>query len=99
MSEVELSVDLQSTEHGGRYVIVVDNGPEAEMTYRKVDENTINIDRTYVPDQYRGRGIAKLLFDRAIEDAKSNGTKIVPQCSYVAVQFRRHPELSDLLAT
>ena len=33
-----------------------------------------------------------------IEDARSEGFKIIPTCSYVAAQFDRHPEWADLRA-
>jgi predicted GNAT family acetyltransferase len=46
----------------------------------------------------RGRGVAQFLVEALIADAREQGFRIVPQCSYVAVQFRRHPEWVDLLA-
>lgn len=98
MSEADLNVEHQSDKKAGRYSIKIADGPEAEMTYRRVNDTTISIDHTFVPNAYRGRGIAKILFDRAIVDARANNNKIIPTCSYVAAQFRHHPELSELLA-
>lgn len=91
-------IEKQDGANGGRYVIFLDNGDEAEMTYRRRDENTIIIDHTMVPPAYRGKGIAEELVNRGIADARADGHKIVPLCSYVATQFRRHPEWTDLLA-
>jgi predicted GNAT family acetyltransferase len=51
-----------------------------------------------VPPEGRGQGIAGKLLDALITDAREQGFKIVPQCSYVAAAFRRHPEWADLLA-
>jgi predicted GNAT family acetyltransferase len=55
-------------------------------------------DHTLVPPEIGGKGVAAALVDALIADAKSEGFKIVPQCSYVDAQFRRHPEWADLLA-
>ena len=82
----------------GRYVIRLAPGYEAEMTYRKADNGTIVIDHTGVPPEYEGRGIAARLVNRAISDAREQGFKITPVCSYVVLQFRRHPEWADLRA-
>ena len=46
----------------------------------------------------RGRGIAGKLVEALIDDARSEGFKIIPSCSYVAAQFKRHPEWVDLRA-
>ena len=34
----------------------------------------------------------------AVQSAKAEGFRIVPQCSYVAAAFARHPEWADLRA-
>jgi uncharacterized protein len=82
----------------GRYVARLGNGEEAEMTYRRAAPGTLVFDHTLVPPAFRGYGVAAKLMDRAIADAREEGFKIVPVCSYVVAQFRRHPEWSDLLA-
>ncbi|MEO8881804.1 MAG: GNAT family N-acetyltransferase [Devosia sp.] len=98
MPDQNYTVDREDTDVGGRYVVHIEPGAEGEMTFRKTDANVITIDHTGVPREFRGSGIAQLLVDRMIADAQANGTKIVPLCSYVVAQFRRHPEWSDLLA-
>ena len=45
----------------------------------------------------RGSGVAEALVEALVADAREQGFTIVPQCSYVEAQFRRHPEWADLL--
>jgi uncharacterized protein len=54
-------------------------------------------DHTLVPPEIGGRGVAGALVEALIADAKAEGFKIHPQCSYVAVAFKRHPEWAPLL--
>lgn len=94
-----VDIDLKITGDQGRYSAKIAGGPEAEMTFRRLNPTTIVIDHTLVPDAYRGQGIAAQLVQRGIDDARKNGDKIVPECSYVAAQFKRHPEWADLRAS
>jgi hypothetical protein len=55
-------------------------------------------DHTLVPPELGGRGIAAKLVEALIADARAEGFKIQPQCSYVAAAFKRHPEWADLHA-
>lgn len=82
----------------GRYVVRMPDGAEAEMTYVIVSEDVRDFNHTYVPDIFRGSGVAAKLMARAVADARTQGFRITPSCSYVAAQFRRHPEWADLLA-
>lgn len=98
MTDTEFIVTREDGPTHGRYLIRLAPGLEAEMTFGKAPDGTITIDHTGVPPEYEGRGIAAKLVNRAIADAREQGFKIVPVCSYVAAQFRRHPEWADLLA-
>ena len=98
MIDTELTVLREDGTTRGRYLIRLAPGFEAEMTFRKAADGTITIDHTGVPPEYEGRGIAARLVNRAIADAREQGFKITPVCSYVVLQFRRHPEWADLLA-
>lgn len=55
-------------------------------------------EHTLVPPEIGGRGIAALLVDALVADARADGFKIDPVCSYVAAQFKRHPDWADLCA-
>jgi len=55
-------------------------------------------DHTLVPPEIGGRGVAAKLVEALIADARAEGFKIEPMCSYVEVAFRRHPEWADLRA-
>lgn len=53
-------------------------------------------DHTLVPPEIGGRGVAAALVEALIADAREEGFRIDPVCSYIAAQFRRHPEWADL---
>lgn len=98
MTETELTIAREDGPTRGRYVIRLAPGFEAEMTFSKAADGNITIDHTGVPREYEGRGIAAKLVNRAIADAREQGFKITPVCSYVVAQFRRHAEWADLRA-
>jgi uncharacterized protein len=79
-------------------MIRLPGGLEAELTYRHLDDGNIVADHTGVPPAFRNAGVAMQLMKALIADARSEGFRIVPACSYVAAQFRRHPEWRDLRA-
>ena len=82
----------------GRYVVRFDDGTEGEMTYRHTGPGVIAVDHTGVPRHHRGKGHAEMLVQAGIADARREGKRIIPLCSYVEAQFRRHPEWADLRA-
>jgi predicted GNAT family acetyltransferase len=92
----EAAVELEESGSKGRYVFRAD-GAEAEMTFSKAGEHMMIIDHTAVPDAFRGQGIGLKLVNRAVEDARAAGKKIIPLCPFAAAQFRRHPEWADVL--
>jgi predicted GNAT family acetyltransferase len=83
--------------HGTYRAHVEGSERRAELTWVARGEARI-ADHTYVPHEARGKGIAAALVGALIADARAQGFKIVPRCSYVEAAFRRHPEWSDVLA-
>ena len=81
----EYRAHLAGSDHVGR------------LTWVKRGEARV-AEHTIVPPAIGGRGIAGELVKALIADAREQGFRIVPQCSYVAAQFARHPEWADLLA-
>lgn len=73
------------------------NGTErAILTYR-VQGNVIVYRHTVVPSSLRKRGIATVLAEHALSDARANGLMVVPLCPHVLAYLERHPEYGDLV--
>jgi predicted GNAT family acetyltransferase len=53
---------------------------------------------TEIDHRRRGQGLGAVLVRGALEDVRSLGARVDPQCSYVAQFIDRHPEFNDLLA-
>lgn len=51
---------------------------------------------TFVPPELRGRGIAEQLVRTALDYARKEHFRVVPECSYVASFIRRHREYVQL---
>lgn len=54
-----------------------ENNALAEITYRFVDNNEINIDHTGVSDELGGQGVGKKLVKAVVEHARENHLKII----------------------
>ena len=67
------------------------------LTYKRQGD-TVIADHTLVPPEIGGRGVAAELVKALVADARKFQFKIVPQCSYVAAAFKRHPEWASLHA-
>jgi predicted GNAT family acetyltransferase len=95
----DLSISHERQGDRGEYRVCSEtDGVCGRLTWHEPSPGVRVADHTGVPNELRGRGIAAKLVDALIADARAEGFRIVPQCSYVAVAFRRHPEWADLLA-
>jgi hypothetical protein len=85
-------------DHGGsgEYVARVAGSQHAgRLTW--VERDGVRVaDHTLVPAEIGGRGVAAALVDALVADARTEGFRIRPQCSYVVAAFRRHPDWADL---
>ncbi|MBN1127635.1 MAG: N-acetyltransferase [Chitinispirillaceae bacterium] len=80
-----------------RFVCVVE-GHECTVEYDMKD-HVMDVYRTFVHPDLRGRGIAEKLMTAASDHARANDLSVLPSCSYAVVFFRRHPAYKDLLDT
>lgn len=86
---------IQHDEASRRFVATLE-GYEAVLMYRR-SGNTVDLYHTYVPEVFRGRGIAEQLCKAAFEYAKANRLTVVPSCSYISGAYlKRHPEYEPL---
>jgi predicted GNAT family acetyltransferase len=86
MAEVKVSEDKIYVELGEE---------EAFIAYKVVEEKkVIVVTTTFVPESYRGRGIAGKLTSKPVEFADENGYKVWPLCSYTRKYLeRKRPDL------
>ena len=95
----EIRVEKEGSAERGRYVARIDGVEgEAELTFKQMGPGVIVVNHTYAPPHMRGTGAARALLARLLADARAEGIRIVPSCSWVRDQFARHPEWRDLLA-
>ncbi|UVI40078.1 GNAT family N-acetyltransferase [Qipengyuania spongiae] len=99
MSSQDITIEHRDNSGGGEYRARTAEGEHAgELTWHPGGDNVRVADHTGVPPSMRGRGIAEKLVLALIEDAREQGFTVRPACSYVAAQFKRHPEWSELHA-
>lgn len=67
---------------GHQFETTVD-GHRAYLAYMDLGKQTLDIYRTFVPDALRGRGIAAVLAQHALEYAEREGYTVLASCSYV----------------
>ena len=60
--------------------------------------NTIAFTHTEVPPEIEGRGVASAIARRALDDARAEGSRVLPRCAFFAKYMEDHPEYNDLLA-
>ena len=95
-----MTVEISLEEAGatGRYLARLP-GIDAlsEMTFQRLPGNRVRINSTRVPEALRGQGIAQLLVERVVADAREQGFTNLPASSYVEAQARRHPDWQDVI--
>ena len=84
-----------SGSHGEYHAHVEGNKHIGRLTWISRDGARV-AEHTIVPPEIGGLGIAGKLVDALIADAREQGFNIVPECSYVAAAFEKHPEWADL---
>ncbi len=76
---------------------VIANGMMGVLTYAPRGEGVVVFDHTFVPDKWRGKGVAGRLAAAAFDEARKRGWKVVPHCSYISDYVRRKREYADLI--
>lgn len=82
----------------GRYFLNDEAGKLiAEVTFQPIDEGrNYVIDHTYVDPILRGQGIAGKLVKAVVDQAREEGKKIEPLCSFARHEFETKPEYAEM---
>jgi predicted GNAT family acetyltransferase len=73
-------------------------GAVAFVEYRREGGDRIVLTHTEVPEALSGRGVGSKLVRGTLEALRTEGSRVVPRCEFVAAYVERHPEYRDLLA-
>ena len=87
---------VQHDPQGQRFLVKLE-GYEACLMYRLHDKD-MDLYHTYVPEVFRGKGLAETLCKAGFEYAKANGLTVIPSCSYISGAYlKRHPQYELLV--
>lgn len=96
MNETEKpAINVQHNVAAHRFEATVD-GKLCVADYERRD-GEITFTHTFVPSELRGRGIAEKLVRPALEYARAERLRVIPQCSYVEIFIQRHREFASLV--
>jgi uncharacterized protein len=70
-----------------------DGSEAAELVYRRNGRRLVLI-HTGVPESLSGRGLGGRLVATAVEEARSQGLTLVPDCPFALRWLEQHPELA-----
>jgi predicted GNAT family acetyltransferase len=70
-----------------------DHGEKIGEMIVEVKNSTIKVYHTEVDEDQSGKGHAESLLTAMAAYAREHGLKVIPLCSYVAAQFKRHPDI------
>ena len=95
----DVTITHQNRGDSGRYIAEVAGSEHSgHLDWVARGENVRVATHTLVPPPIGGRGVAAKLVEAMVEDARAEGFRIVPACSYVDVMFRRNKEWGELRA-
>ena len=89
------ALNISHNEQGKRFETTID-GHTGYISYQERGDKLV-YDHTIVPQELGGRGVGSALVKAALNHARENNKKVVPQCSFVASYIDKHPDYQDLL--
>ncbi|KAA5546527.1 GNAT family N-acetyltransferase [Adhaeribacter rhizoryzae] len=72
-------------------------GDQAELAYALPEDDVIDFQHTFVPEDYRNEGVANQLIEAGLNYAKEQKFKVIASCPAVSTYVRRHKEYQPLL--
>ncbi len=72
------------------------NGNEGQLKYTKEGE-LLDFYYTYVPEEFRGKGVASKIVESALTFAWNSGFRVRPTCPFVSDYIKNHEQYLDLV--
>jgi predicted GNAT family acetyltransferase len=90
-------VTVTDNEDHKRFEAYLDGRLAGVLTYTRTDSVAV-YPHTKVSEAYEGRGIGGLLTRTALDDARTRGLKVDPECPFIAAWIAKHPDYKDLVS-
>ncbi|HIW97570.1 MAG TPA: N-acetyltransferase [Candidatus Tidjanibacter gallistercoris] len=81
-----------------RYELDLEDGQTAMIEYRVMPTGEVALTHTEVPYDHINQGVGSQIAHKALTDIRERGTRVIPQCGFVASYIRRHPEWQEIVA-
>ena len=92
-----MAIEVTDRPDERRYVAMLDGELAGFVTYLRHGD-VLTLVHTEVPEAFEGNGVGSALARGALDDLRSRGLQVRPQCPFVARFIERHQEYSDLVA-
>jgi predicted GNAT family acetyltransferase len=97
LSAVDGARETVTHEHSAHRFVFRQGAHLAKLNYRRSGES-IRLVHTEVPEELGGHGVGSMLARAALDYARAEGLRVIPDCPFVAGYLERHPEYRDLIA-
>lgn len=84
-------------ESDSTFDLTIDGEKRGYLEYSLPDARTMVIHFVEVDPALRGRSLGERLVGAAVDWARANNRRVVPQCSYARAVLRRTPAFQDVL--
>jgi predicted GNAT family acetyltransferase len=92
----ESAVEIRDNPEQSRYEAHVSGELAGWIEYLPRDGWLVFVHTEVLP-AFGGRGVGARLAARALDDVRSRGLRVTPQCPFVAAYIRGHPAYQDLV--
>lgn len=91
-----MNPEIKHDEKDKKFYINKD-GKEANLKYKMDDETTIDLKSTFVPEEFRGEGLAGEITEYALNFARQKNYDVIATCPYVKSYIEKNEEYQDLV--
>lgn len=95
MTADKTGAEATVTAEEGRYTVAVEGETVGLADFVDRDNQRVFF-HTEIDPRFGGRGLATILVEEALTEARDEGKRIVPVCSMVGTVLKRHPEFDDI---
>lgn len=95
MATDKTGAETTVTAEDGKYTIAVEGKTVGLADFADRDNQRVFY-HTEIDPAYGGRGLATILVEKALDDARDHGKRVVPVCSMIATVLKKHPEFDDI---